>query len=160
MIAGTAQSCRIARATPAHAGVISALHMASFETGWNEQSCRTLLMQPAHFGLLALSGAAAQAVPSGFILASRAAALAEILTLGATPEHRRHKVGSALVAGAIDICRKAGADRLFLEVDAGDDAALDFYRGLGFTRAGVRPRYYKRRSGGRADALIMHKQIG
>jgi ribosomal-protein-alanine N-acetyltransferase len=54
-----------------------------------------------------------------------------------------------------------GAAALFLEVEAGNDAALALYRGQGFHEAGVRRGYYAGASGagGARDALVLRRAL-
>jgi ribosomal protein S18 acetylase RimI-like enzyme len=55
-----------------------------------------------------------------------------------------------LLGAAVAALREAGARRLFLEVEDGNEAALKLYRSLGAIPVGRRQRYYE--SG--ADAAI------
>ena len=75
---------------------------------------------------------------------------AEILTLVAV-EARRAGLGALLLDAAIRAARAAGARRMFLEVDAGNEPAIRLYRKGGFIDAGLRKGYY--RDG--ADAVVM-----
>ncbi|WP_254453743.1 hypothetical protein [Siccirubricoccus sp. G192] len=51
--------------------------------------------------------------------------------------------------------RARGAAAMFLEVAAGNPAALALYRGLGFDRVGQRRRYYPDGS----DALVLRRDL-
>ena len=76
---------------------------------------------------------------------------AEILTLGVAVDARRAGLGALLLDAAIRAARAAGARRMFLEVDAGNEPAIRLYRKGGFIDAGLRKGYY--RDG--ADAVVM-----
>lgn len=91
------------------------------------------------------------ATPQGFVMWRRIADEAEILTLAVAPDQQRRGCARALLDAVIDELRREGARALFLEVDAGNRAALALYEGRGFARIARRKRYY--RSG--ADALVM-----
>ncbi len=80
---------------------------------------------------------------------------AEILTLAVAPEHQRQGCASALLTAVIAALRNEGVRALFLEVDAGNAAAIALYAGCGFVRIARRRRYY--RTG--ADALVMRVDL-
>jgi [ribosomal protein S18]-alanine N-acetyltransferase len=106
-----------------------------------------MLAMPGAFGLW-LEGA-------GLILARVAAEEAEILTLAVAPAARRQGQGVALLAGAMTVARIRGAEAMFLEVAAGNAAALALYGGFGFTEVGRRRRYYPDGS----DALVLRRDL-
>ncbi len=113
-------------AYPAHAKAMAAIH------AWDAKSIATLLAQPGVAGLID---------PRGGILILRVAAdEAEILTIGVTA--RRRGLGTALMRAAIEKAKTMGAAVLHLEAAAGNIAAQEFYKSLGFAAAGRRPNYY------------------
>lgn len=75
----------------------------------------------------------------------------QVLRIGSDERLRRRGIASQLMARMACDARDLGADRCMLEVRAGNHAAQEFYRSMGLSDAGVRPRYY---SDGE-DALIM-----
>lgn len=85
----------------------------------------------------------------------RAAGEAELLRVAVDPSARRRGTALALVTAGLDRLRAGGAAACFLEVAAGNDAAIELYRRLGFHATGRRPRYY--RSGD--DALLMRLDL-
>jgi [ribosomal protein S18]-alanine N-acetyltransferase len=74
-----------------------------------------------------------------------------IVTIDVSPTQRRRGVGRLLMDALLDFCRKAEAGVLRLEVAVDNDAALAFYRRLGFAETGRIPGFYM----GRLDALTM-----
>jgi GNAT superfamily N-acetyltransferase len=56
----------------------------------------------------------------------------QLRDLYVVPVARRHRVGTALVAGVRDAATAEGAIRLSLQTEPGNEAALRLYRGLGF----------------------------
>ena len=56
-----------------------------------------------------------------------------IQNLGITPAHRDGGVGTSLLFRALDGFRRAGVQRVYLEVTAQNNGAIRFYRRLGFT---------------------------
>ena len=87
--------------------------------------------------------AAPEQTVQGFLIVRSAGDEAEILTLAVDPSHRRQGLARALLAAAIDSLRKAGAKRLFLEVDEANEPARGLYQSLGAVAVGRRPRYYE-----------------
>jgi ribosomal-protein-alanine N-acetyltransferase len=141
----------IREATRVDAASLAKLHAASFDTPWEADEIAALLAAPGGLGLLAHDAGE----DTGFLLARTAADEAEILTVAVLPHRRRLGTGRALVQAASEAVRTAGAALLYLEVAADDAAALALYEAAGFVRAGVRRRYYTRRDGERADALVL-----
>jgi ribosomal protein S18 acetylase RimI-like enzyme len=80
---------------------------------------------------------------------------AEILSIGVAPGRQKQGCARFLVAALIETARAEGIRSLFLEVDAGNRAAIALYEGRGFSRIARRLRYY--RSG--ADALVMRLDL-
>ena len=96
--------------------------------------------------------------PRAFILCRAIAGEAEVLTLAVDPLLRRQGVARALLTAAIGAAEAAGADVLFLEVAADNEAALGLYAGAGFVRVGARRGYY-RRADGAIDAIAMRRDL-
>lgn len=127
------------------APALAALHALAFPPGqaWGADAIALMLDMPGVFGLWRPA--------EGFVLARVAADEAEILTLGVVPAARRRGLGAALLRGAMAEARARGAGALYLEVAAGNLAALALYAGLGCVEAGRRPRYYEDGQ----DALVL-----
>lgn len=81
---------------------------------------------------------------------------AELLKICVKQRFRRSKYGTELITALQSRLLEYGIDSLFLEVRAGNEAAVLFYTRLGFTPAGRRINYYNRPSD---DALVLKKQI-
>jgi [ribosomal protein S18]-alanine N-acetyltransferase len=75
----------------------------------------------------------------------------EIHTIGVDPDHQGRGIGRAMLAGLLDI---ADGGEIFLEVRTDNVPAIALYESVGFTKMGVRKRYY-RISG--ADAYTMRR---
>ena len=132
-------------ATASYAQVLAELHTAAFPPGerWGPDAIALQLGLPGVFGLVADTG--------GFILARVAADEAEILTLAVDPAVQRRGLGRGLVQHALAEAGQLGARTMFLEVSANNDRAQRLYAACGFTRIGLRPRYYA----GGVDALVL-----
>lgn len=72
------------------------------------------------------------------------------------PAHRRQGVAAALMAALEEAARGRSAAFLTLEARASNAPAIRLYRGLGYTRAGVRPNYYDKP---KEDALLLTKYL-
>jgi ribosomal-protein-alanine N-acetyltransferase len=75
----------------------------------------------------------------------------EIHTIGVDPTHQGKGIGRGLLDRLLDI---AAGGEVFLEVRTDNEAAIGLYESAGFTRIGLRKRYY-RVSG--ADAYTMRR---
>ena len=140
-------------ALPEHAEVISRLHAASFDDGWNIAAVAALLAHPGSIAMVATHGV--PATVGAFALAQVAADEAEILTIAVDLTWRRKGVAARLVEGIKRGALRSGAQTLFLEVAASNEPAIALYRRVGFAEAGRRRDYYAKRDGTREDAIVM-----
>lgn len=147
----------IVPAGPELAAALAAVHAASFPTAWDETAMRRLLGANASRAFVALEGY--DHVPLGFVLAFVAVDEAEILSLAVLPERRRQGLARRLVQHLEAAAMEAGAERLFLEVETGNDAALALYRKLGFVEVGRRKDYYVQPGAEPQDALVLAKPL-
>jgi tRNA threonylcarbamoyl adenosine modification protein YeaZ/ribosomal-protein-alanine acetyltransferase len=145
----TAPSLRLAR--PADADVLSVLHARCFATAWTAEMLRVTCMAASATTLIAEN----RGEPCGFIQAQAAADEAEILTLCVLPILRRHGLAMLLLGGLIADLKVRGIKKLFLEVAAGNVAALGLYRAAGFHETGRRKGYYAKANGPAEDAITM-----
>jgi ribosomal-protein-alanine N-acetyltransferase len=136
-------------ARPEDAAALAALHATAFPPAeaWGPDAMGLMLGMPGAFGLWRPG--------SGLVLARAVAGEAEILTLAVAPAARRQGLGAMLLAGAMQgaVLREAG--EMFLEVAAGNAAALALYRSAGFAEVGRRRRYYADGS----DALVLRRAL-
>jgi len=77
---------------------------------------------------------------------------AHIATIATHPDFRRQGIGRELLTHALKEAVQEGALRAFLEVRAGNEAAMTMYHQMGFVEDGRRPRYYKDNG---EDAILM-----
>lgn len=141
-------------AGPEQSAEIARLHSALFSPGWSEESVRTLLDHPASTAFVAsLGGPPKETV--GFVLAQLAADEAEILTIGVAAPWQRKGIGRRLVDGVARAAQRAEAKKLYLEVAADNDAALELYSRAGFLGTGLRRGYYARPEGPAVDAVTL-----
>jgi tRNA threonylcarbamoyl adenosine modification protein YeaZ/ribosomal-protein-alanine acetyltransferase len=146
----------IRRAEAHEAMVLAALHAECFERPWTAEEFARLMALPEARALLALEGEE----PAGFVLANAAAGEAEILTIATRPQNRRkghaHKLLEKLSA---ELKCEQDIRSLFIEVAAGNNAAVALYEKTGFKPVGLRKSYYRSADGNTDDAHIMRKEL-
>lgn len=134
---------------------LEATHALAFDRPWSAADILRLMHMMGGFGLLA----EADGRTTGFILARVIAEEAEILTLAVAPRARRRGLGRALVEAAAAQAVARGARAMFLEVAAGNAAAIGLYEGAGFQRVGLRRGYYAKSEGPAEDALVLRRPL-
>jgi [ribosomal protein S18]-alanine N-acetyltransferase len=134
----------------------AAVHRMGFERPWDSLEFERLLTERT----VICHAAARRGLVIGFSMARVAADEAEILSIAVDPRQRRAGIGRLLLARQIDDVAYAGARALFLEVDAGNLAAIALYRRLQFSEVGRRNAYYRKADGNAATALIMRRAVG
>lgn len=133
------------------ARLLSALHAHGFDPGWGEAEMLRLLDSTGVQGLVLSQGDE----PLAMALIRAIAGEAEILTI-AVPEARRGEgLGRRLVEAGMEAARRAGAERMYLEVSTANAPAEALYRKCGFEDAGRRRRYYRDGS----DALVLARAL-
>lgn len=85
-----------------------------------------------------------RSVWSGAIAVDIGPYAADILYVYVRPDLRRGGLGDLLLRGAIaELATRPALEELFLEVRAGNQAAIALYERLGMERVGVRKAYYR-----------------
>lgn len=87
----------------------------------------------------------------GFLSLRLAAGFCEILNLAVLPEACRRGIGFRLLSRALADVRERGGERVTLEVNVNNRAAISLYSKAGLKEIGRREKFY----GGKDDALIM-----
>ena len=121
---------------------VLAIEQTSFTMPWT----RNLFLSefrnaPVSLMLAARSSLEPQAV-IGYIVCWIVADELHILNLATDPAWRRKGIARHLVLTALKYGCERNVRRAFLEVRASNEAALNFYEGLGFVRSIVRKGYY------------------
>jgi [ribosomal protein S18]-alanine N-acetyltransferase len=91
----------------------------------------------------------------GFLIGRVVADEAELLTLAVAPNARRQGIARRLVAAFVDEAQRRGAAQAFLEVEAGNTAAIALYQATGFSESGRRKGYYAVPGSTALDALVL-----
>lgn len=141
-----------AEARPRDAAAIAALHAASFRRGWGEDEVYRLLLESAVVAHRALI----RRTIVGFVMSRMAADEAEILSMAIAPAWRGRGFSRPLLDFHLRSLAGRGAQAIFLEVDAHNEAALRLYRRAGFHQVGRRQGYYE----GGATALVLRRDLG
>jgi [ribosomal protein S18]-alanine N-acetyltransferase len=94
----------------------------------------------------------------GYAVLSIAADEAHVLNLCTAPEAQGRGHGRRLLRALLQLARRRGAQRVFLEVRPSNAPAIALYHGEGFNEIGRRPRYYPAKDG-REDALVMALEL-
>ncbi len=136
------------------ASLLAALHSCCFKKAWSEQDFKDLLKIP---------GATAQILevdgdPVAFALYQCHSGEAEILTLGVIPKKRGFSFGETLLEQGEKYLGESGVDRIVLEVSETNFFATSLYNKSGFTKIGMRKKYYLE-DGKRVDALVLNKKM-
>jgi ribosomal-protein-alanine N-acetyltransferase len=121
---------------------------------WSRRQLADELEAPGGLLLVATGGDAARPL-AGYAAFRRAAGEAELLRVAVAPAARRRGLGAALMDAGLGRLRAEGATACFLEVEAGNRAALALYATLGFRPVGRRRGYYP----GGGDALLLRADL-
>lgn len=79
-----------------------------------------------------------------------------ITSIAVDTEYRNKGIGSLLLEGLIDLCRKLNSKAMTLEVRKSNESAKSLYKKYGFKEYGIRPGYYV---DNKEDAIVMWKKI-
>jgi len=121
---------------------------------WSETDYRSLSALESTIGLLAEDSTARR--PAGFLVARVMADEVEILNLAVAVAYRRRGIARRLIEEALNRSCAQGAQQCWLEVRASNQAALAFYRAVGFEEHSRRPGYYRNPV---EDALICRRRV-
>jgi ribosomal-protein-alanine N-acetyltransferase len=145
--------------------ILGFLHGSCFpHEPWDASAFAGLLVSPGMFALIAQADGQADdqadktGDPIGFVLARAIAGEAEIVAIGVDPTCRRNGTGAALLEGAIELARVAGAEAVFLEVAENNNQACQLYTRRGFIKIGRRANYYRQKDAAVA-ALVMKLEL-
>lgn len=150
--------------TPTDAPAVTALEVELFgPDAWSASSVLEELEGPGRHALLAVAAAVEDAADAGaaagpvvgYAVTRQSAAVVDLQRIAVHPAHRRAGVARLLLAEVAATARGFGADRMLLEVSAGNTAALGFYAGAEFVEIDRRRGYY--RDG--TDAVVMERSL-
>ncbi|HEY3491094.1 MAG TPA: ribosomal protein S18-alanine N-acetyltransferase [Candidatus Deferrimicrobiaceae bacterium] len=93
---------------------------------------------------------------AGYAVCWTIAGESHLLNIAVAPAYRGRSVACRLLAECIRRGARGGADRIHLEVRAGNDDAIRLYRGHGFEFMGMRKGYYTDTG---EDAILLSREI-
>jgi ribosomal-protein-alanine N-acetyltransferase len=150
----TAPAPRVIELRPGSAADLAAVNRVmteafdpSFGEAWSSAQCLGMLALPGVWLTLAVD----DDMLAGFAMARVVAGDGELLLLAVQPASRRTGIGAALLRAVIADARERAAERLHLEVRAGN-SAVALYRAHGFAEVGRRRDYYRGITGRAYDA--------
>lgn len=142
---------------------LAEIHSSSFSHAWSDGELEKMLDNDNYICLVARAPYKPGKPPSGFIFVRSILDEAEVITIATKPSARRKGVARQLMHAAIRQLQHDRGSRLFLEVDALNEAAVRLYKTLGFKQVGTREGYYPDSSsetGKTSTALVMQLELG
>ena len=97
----------------------------------------------------------------GYALVAKLPFDAELQAIGVLPDCQGQGIGKRLLNKVVAVAKQWQAERLLLEVRAGNQRAIALYQQAGFGEDGCRKEYYPAVKGttGREDALLMSRPL-
>ena len=140
-----------------HVEEVVALERALFgETAWSAEAFWSELAAPGRWYVVAQDGDDGPVL--GYAgLAATGGDDADVQTVAVAPAAQGRGLGGALVDALVARASARGATAVLLEVRADNERAQRLYAARGFTRIGVRRRYYQP---GDVDALVLRRRLG
>ena len=135
-------------ARPADAAALALVERRCFSDPWSAEAFAIVLRTPHVHPVVAEDDGDIVAYFVGRVVAGEG----EILNLAVAPDARRLGFGATLLQHGLRVLSAAGAQEVFLEVRAGNVAAIALYSRRGFRQVGRRARYYNRPV---EDALVL-----
>ena len=141
------------------ADLLTRIHEECFPKYWNREAFTDFFAVEHTFTTLVLSP-----LPEGEAMAMMvyriAGDQADIITLAVRPAFQRRGLAASMLGNALADCRELGVEKMFLEVEADNAAAITLYEHAGFTHVTRRKLYYQQLDGSLTDALVMSKKLG
>jgi ribosomal-protein-alanine N-acetyltransferase len=136
------------------------IHSAAFRRGWSGAEFEALIVQPGAHALIAhYRNKLGWRTPAGFILYRIVADEAEILSVAVVQECRRRGIARLLLEEALRHIYREGVQKIHLEVEDSNRAAIGLYRGMEFRESGKRAGYYAQGRATAGAALLMVRQL-
>lgn len=119
---------------------------------WSEALLRAELDGPGRRCVVAV----VDGEPAGYAVTMLVGDVADLQRVAVRRDRQRTGVARMLLRAVLDRARADGAERVLLEVGAGNEAALALYTDSGFVEVTRRRRYY--RDG--TDAVVLERPLG
>ena len=143
---------RLRDAVPGDTAAVTALEQGLFGVdAWSEASVAAELTGPDRQAVVAVE----DGTLVGYVVTLQGPDVVDLQRIGVDPRRRRRGTATALLDAVLSRTGHTGADRMLLEVSAGNAAALAFYAAAGFVEIDRRRRYYRDGS----DAVVMRRSL-
>ncbi len=142
--------------------VLSKIHHAGFNHGWSDGELEKMLNNDSYKSFVAHPPKSKNSKPLGFVLVRSILDEAEIITIATSPDARRKGIASQLMRTVIRKLEYDRMNKLFLEVDEANHAAINLYKSIGFIKIGEREGYYSQAKDDKAirsAALVMQLEL-
>ena len=139
------------------------IHAASFSHPWSDGELEKMFSNETYQCLVAHPPKTSKSKPAGFVFVRSIVEEAEIITIAIKPSARRKGIARRLMQAVIRNLEYDRKEKLFLEVDETNLAAIRLYKSLGFVKVGEREGYYpgdNSQSGKKSTALVMQLDLG
>ena len=120
---------------------VAEMELASFTSPWKAETFETLLDRPGA-EMWVLDHETDGVI--GYFVLWCILDQGELANIAVAESHRGRGYGAHLLQRVVDVARDRGVEALYLEVRVSNAAAIDLYRGFGFTQVGTRKKYYDR----------------
>lgn len=141
--------------TEAEADKLTKIHVECFPRYWNREVFTDFFSVKDTFAFLVEEGNK----PAAMLVYRVAFDQAEILTLAVLPSYRGQGIAAKLVDDMLEKCKVLGVEKLFLEVEVGNEPAIKLYETSGFQHINRRKLYYQQLDGSLTDALVMMRKL-
>lgn len=135
--------------TAQDAAFVAEIERTCFSDAWSEESIISTLLRRDFCGVCAVVDGEIVAYLLGSVLFEDS----EVLRVAVPTMHRRKGFGALALDAFLSQVKAQGATRVFLEVRAGNTAAMGLYVSRGFESTRIREKYYD----GIEDAVEMLK---
>ena len=142
---------------------LAQIHAASFSHAWSDGELEKMFSNDNYLCMVAHPPKTTKSRPSGFVLVRSILGEAEVITIATKPTARRKGVARHLMQAVIRQLEYDRKEKLFLEVDEANMAAIKLYKSLGFKQIGERKGYYSdagSEEGKKSTALVMQLELG
>ncbi len=129
----------------------SNLEKRCLSTAWSEKQLYEIISNPDYKYITALEKGELKGV-GGVICSSCDSA--EIFTVAVDENSRGKGIGGMILKRLLEFCVEKGAEKVFLEVEEGNIAAISLYLKYGFLEVGKRKGFYHGK-----NAIIMTKHL-
>ncbi len=144
---------RVVAATPEDLDEIMVIEERSFVTPWTAESIAEEISRSWSIFRVLRDGAGELCAYLNFWVVYDEL---HILNIATHPDHRRNGYARLLMAELLTEARDNAANEIVLEVRRSNEGAQQLYESLGFSRIGVRPKYY---GDSGEDALVYSLKI-